>query len=506
MEPEFQTVTRPLLFLMLCLVQWAMLLLSSHALASTEHLVYFSNTPYELNIYKIHGTISGKTLMLIGGIQGNEPGGFLSADLYADMSLKKGNLIVVPRANFYSIILNHRGPHGDMNRKFSAEDNTASMEDRIVTELKKLISESDFLLNLHDGAGYYYPEYIDKWRNPLRFGQSVIADTDEYCIPGKKTVIKLKEIGEQILSQVNPHIPNELYQFHFMNTRTGAVDSIHEEQKKSATYYALTVHHIPSFGVETSKFLPTVELKVMYHNLIINAFMEYFGIIAESPGRTLDTPVLKYLIVSIDGEPPIVAEPNHDLELYKGVSINVSHVEANYERGLSVDILEHGSLNDFRKNIVISKDTSIIIRKDNHIFGEIAVNLTGAGPLKPGAKAFATVPEKVEYFVVEAKGHKILLEDGEILELTKGERMKILEIFPKGMPGITVNFKGFVGDKINNTGEDRGYEIDTGEDLLKRYSLNKNGEYYQVLVSLEDDTVLARLIIRLLPQEIKQPG
>ena len=69
MEPELQTVTRPLLFLMLCLVQWAMLFLSSHALASTEHLVYFSNTPYELNIYKIHGTIPGKTLMLIGGIQ-----------------------------------------------------------------------------------------------------------------------------------------------------------------------------------------------------------------------------------------------------------------------------------------------------------------------------------------------------------------------------------------------------------------------------------------------------
>ncbi len=44
--------------------------------------------------------------MLIGRIQGNEPGGFLSADLYADMSLDTGNLIIVPRANFYSIIMN----------------------------------------------------------------------------------------------------------------------------------------------------------------------------------------------------------------------------------------------------------------------------------------------------------------------------------------------------------------------------------------------------------------
>jgi len=78
------------------------------------------------------------------------------------MSLEKGNLIVIPRANFYSIITNQRGSKGDINRKFTHEDNSFSMEDEIVIILKQLISESDFLLNLHDGAGYYYPEYIDK--------------------------------------------------------------------------------------------------------------------------------------------------------------------------------------------------------------------------------------------------------------------------------------------------------------------------------------------------------
>lgn len=68
-----------------------------NAQGKRENLVYFPNTPYELNIYKIYDMRPGKTLMLIGGIQGNEPGGFLSADLYADMSLSKGDLIVVPR-------------------------------------------------------------------------------------------------------------------------------------------------------------------------------------------------------------------------------------------------------------------------------------------------------------------------------------------------------------------------------------------------------------------------
>ena len=82
------------------------------------HSVFFEGTDHELHVYRIHGKISGKTLLLIGGIQGDEPGGFLSVDHYADISLAKGNLIVVPRANFQSIIYQRRKINADMNRKF----------------------------------------------------------------------------------------------------------------------------------------------------------------------------------------------------------------------------------------------------------------------------------------------------------------------------------------------------------------------------------------------------
>ncbi len=118
-----------------------------------EHTVYFPNTPYELNTYKIHGHQPGPTLMLIGGIQGNEPGGFLSADLYADVALERGNLIVVPRANFNSILQFKRGVNGDMNRRFASK-RKGDTEDEIVGVLKSLLAQSDCLLNLHDGSGF----------------------------------------------------------------------------------------------------------------------------------------------------------------------------------------------------------------------------------------------------------------------------------------------------------------------------------------------------------------
>ena len=131
MCPSF-TSSKKRIFTFIFFISLSFFAFPSQALSKREHLVHFPNTSYELNIYKIYGKQPGKTLMLIGGIQGNEPGGFLSADLYADMRLEKGNLIVVPRANFNSIILNQRGPHGDMNRKFTPQDHSYSANYHII--------------------------------------------------------------------------------------------------------------------------------------------------------------------------------------------------------------------------------------------------------------------------------------------------------------------------------------------------------------------------------------
>ena len=124
------------------------------------YTVFFEGEDNELHVYKINGTEPGKTLMIVGGIQGDEAAGFLAADRYADISLKKGNLIVVPRANFPSILKRERKINEDMNRKFSGDD-AGNYEARVVEVLKKLIKESNCLLNLHEGSGIF----SEKWEN-----------------------------------------------------------------------------------------------------------------------------------------------------------------------------------------------------------------------------------------------------------------------------------------------------------------------------------------------------
>lgn len=171
-----------------CFFQW----ITVSPGADTQVECYFENTDHELTVYYIEGKETGNTMMIIGGIQGDEPGGYLAADLYADIGLEKGSLIVVPRANFYSIKKNARGVFGDMNRKFSPNESQKEDHDSAIIDiLKDLMSRSDVLLNLHEGSGYFYPEYISELKNPMRYGQSIIIDDlHYYCPDGEKIDIE----------------------------------------------------------------------------------------------------------------------------------------------------------------------------------------------------------------------------------------------------------------------------------------------------------------------------
>jgi len=468
--------------------------------AQRQHLVYFEGTNYELNVYKIYGKQPGKTLMILGGIQGDEAGGFLSADLYVEMSLSKGRLIVVPRANSYSILLKRRGVNVDMNRKFSG-GGKQTYESEVVEILKKLIQESDCFLNLHDGSGFYSETWINNMRNPLRFGQSIIADTDRYQNPKTGAWLNLEEMANKVCMRINPLIPNSLHHFHFNNHRTNARDTMHKEQRKSATYYSLYKRGIPAFGIETSKSLPLME-KVLHHNLAVNAFMEILDIIPEFPPLFLDPPELKYVIVSVNNNMPVVVEDGKTLSINKGDTIMVSHIETNYARGVIADIIGYGTVNDIRKRIQIHKSTSMKIRKDHFKCGQINIVVDS----KPKTQTYTTPnheninshPSDFLFFRVKINGKEEYYHNFARLHLIKGDKLEIVDVMSRTLHAsdLKVNFKGFVGNPRENTGEDRGYVIRTDSDLQPKYSLEGQGRIYPVIVYY-NQSIVGKLFIEL---------
>jgi sulfur carrier protein ThiS len=480
-------------FLIFIYVCSAVLVLFSPVSAQKRtYTVFFEGEDNALHVYKVNGAEPGSTLMIIGGIQGDEAAGFLAADRYADISLKKGNLIVVPRANFPSILKRERKINEDMNRKFSS-GSMGNYEARVVSVLKKLIKESDCLLNLHEGSGVFSEQWEGPMRNPKRFGQSIIADAAVFEDKDSGKVINLEKMAESVVEKVNKHIKDSKYFFHFNNHGTASDASLHKEQRGSATYYALYQCGIPAFGVESSKALP-LEQKVKQHIYAINGFMELMDIIPETPGIDLKKPELQYVIVSVNNTLPVVVGAMQHLKINRGDKIEVIDVVANYKRGLSADIIGAGSgFNDMKKPVTINEETRIVVKKDHYSCGSIFLDFNKDDAVDSTTLSVSDSEEAegIKY-KVKVNGKIHIIENYGHLKIDRGDKLVIVDLITGNIDPseYVVNFKGFVGNKRNNTGEDRGYIIDTSKNvLMKKYSLNQDDRHYHVFTSLDDKEV-----------------
>ncbi len=224
------------------------------------------------SLHKVKSGTAGPTLLVIGGIQGDEPGGFTAASmLVTNYKVKSGNLWVVPNLNFESIIRRSRGIHGDMNRKFNVlSKNDPEFEE--VQKIKKIIlsGDVDVVLNLHDGSGFYKKKYINKMHNPRRWGQSIIIDQDK--LEAKKFG-DLSGIASNVQQYINVRLHDKNKFFYVKNTETKSGDV---EMEKSLTYFAIK-NNRPAFAVEASKSFLTYE-RTYYHLLAVEGFMKELGI------------------------------------------------------------------------------------------------------------------------------------------------------------------------------------------------------------------------------------
>jgi len=227
---------------------------------------------WDFTLHKHQSTQSGPTLLVIGGIQGDEPGGFNAAALLTtEYSIQRGEVWVVPNLNFESIIKRSRGVHGDMNRKFK-EIPDKDPEYQLVQKIKRIIRDEqvDIILNLHDGSGFYRPEYMDNQHSPHRWGQSLIIDQAELDNVGYG---QLASIADRIVEETNTRIENSEHHFHVKNTRTRLGN---QEMEKTLTYYAIQ-NNKAAFGLEASKSFDT-HYRAYYHLQLIESFMQYLGI------------------------------------------------------------------------------------------------------------------------------------------------------------------------------------------------------------------------------------
>jgi len=236
--------------------------------------ILFSSIFAQVNLIKKENKDSNTTLLVIGGIHGDEPGGYFAASiLSSNYTITSKNLWVVPNLNKDSVQRNSRGLRGDMNRKF-AKGAKKDKDTATVDEIKKIILKDkvSLVLNLHDGHGFYRKKHQGRIFNPNAWGQTCVID--QCKLKQNQAFGNLNDIALKVKKSMNKKLIKNHHSFNVRNTKTKFED---EAMQLSLTYFAVT-NNKPAFAIESSKNLKSLSQKVFYQLLAIEEFMKIMGI------------------------------------------------------------------------------------------------------------------------------------------------------------------------------------------------------------------------------------
>ena len=236
--------------------------------------VFAMNLNADIQLIKKENNDSNTTLLVVGGIHGNEPGGYFSASILAThYKVTSKNLWIIPNLNKDSVMENQRGVNGDMNRKFS-KIGDHDKDKQIIDEIKKIILSDNIslVLNLHDGHGFYREKNQGSIFNPNAWGQTCVID--QCNLKEEQKFGNLNNIASTVKDNINKKLLEKHHNFNVKNTKTKYED---EAMKLSLTYFAVT-NGKPAFAIETSKNLSSLSQKVFYQLVAIEEFMKIMDI------------------------------------------------------------------------------------------------------------------------------------------------------------------------------------------------------------------------------------
>ncbi|MBO8158416.1 succinylglutamate desuccinylase/aspartoacylase family protein [Thermosyntropha sp.] len=175
--------------------------LENHASSQTAEVqVIAEGTKWATELYIIRSTNPGPTVMIVGGIHGNEAAGYKAAEEIKNWKINRGTLLVLPRANKQAIAINKRyvKSEGDLNRSFPVRSSSYG-SGTLARAIYKTVQDYkvDWLMDMHEGYDFYKNSSTDS------VGQTLIY------YPNTAT----KNISKKIVKTINANISSSYRQF-----------------------------------------------------------------------------------------------------------------------------------------------------------------------------------------------------------------------------------------------------------------------------------------------------
>ncbi|UPM41652.1 succinylglutamate desuccinylase/aspartoacylase domain-containing protein [Halocatena salina] len=171
---------------------------STGARSDDRRTQLMAGTEQETTLSINDSSSDGLTTLVVGGMHGNEPAGYLAGDDIQDWTPDTGALLVLPRANAVAVQNGAREANGDLNRQFPL---TESPTTELAREIWNVVTEfqPDLVIDMHESVG----RYIDGW-----LGQSVgYSPLRNGCCAAQ---LSIDAVNESIDASVNHFHPRFL--------------------------------------------------------------------------------------------------------------------------------------------------------------------------------------------------------------------------------------------------------------------------------------------------------
>ena len=161
-----------------------------------EDVVLMAGTEWEAHGTIFHSGLLGPRFMVLGGVHGNEPGGWLGAEEVANWGVRRGVLLVLPRINWRSAAAFERtlAGFGDLNRLYPGHPDGLPMA-RMAAEVTTLADywRPHWLWDMHESWAFFN----ERGENS---GTAFIGQTVTSADPDSAEVI------ERMITRVNAQV------------------------------------------------------------------------------------------------------------------------------------------------------------------------------------------------------------------------------------------------------------------------------------------------------------
>lgn len=220
-------------------------------------------TQWETPWYITDSQVAGPTVLVVGGIHGNEPAGFRAAEQVRTWPITKGKLVVIPKANRLGLAANLRwlpafrndAKQKDLNRNFQ-KNKAAEPLTPIAIAIWEFIAaqKPEWVFDLHEGFDFHC-------LNPKSVGSSVIAFPDQ------------SDFAKSVLNAVNKEVKTDR-QFDLLD-KSGPVNG-------SLARACRIMLGANSFIFETTFKNQAISTRARQHRTMVSTALQKIGMISES--------------------------------------------------------------------------------------------------------------------------------------------------------------------------------------------------------------------------------